>query len=372
MKIKRFAYHDKYRDWKLEPIDFDDLDLILLVGVSGVGKTKILEAIANLKRIAEGMPLNGIQWDITFEAENGNEYRWCGEYEITVPDRTYVVGELSARLYLSKDCKMINESIYINQELFLERHSNKVVNPIIYNGLYFSTVQSVLGFLEADELKPVRTEIEKIYDFEPNSSVSSNPKESRRFSPEKLEDFTVDTKIMSTYFEHPEIFKQIKKIFMDIFYQVEDIKMERVENSTFYILKFKERGCKKWFFIDSFSSGMFKILACVTDLFLIPEYSLILIDEFENSLGVNCLDSITEILNTSNRNLQFILTSHHPYIINNINMKSWRIVTRRGGVVTVKNARDLGLGRSKHDAFMQLINSDEYAEGIEMEEFESV
>ena len=46
-----------------------------------------------------------------------------------------------------------------------------------------------------------------------------------------------------------------------------------------------------------------------------PDGSVILIDEFENSLGVNCLDEITEDVVKESRRLQFILTSHHPYII---------------------------------------------------------
>jgi hypothetical protein len=65
--------------------------------------------------------------------------------------------------------------------------------------------------------------------------------------------------------------------------------------------------------------------------------------------------------------MQFILTSHHPYIINNIDLTDWKIVTRKGGIVRVKDAEQLHLGRSKHQAFIQLMNLDEYREGIEIE-----
>lgn len=38
--------------------------------------------------------------------------------------------------------------------------------------------------------------------------------------------------------------------------------------------------------------------------------------EFENGLGVNCIDVLAEILLSERKDLQFIITSHHPKIIN--------------------------------------------------------
>jgi ABC-type lipoprotein export system ATPase subunit len=380
MKIKRFAYHDKARDWQLEPIDFDDLDLVLLVGVSGVGKTKILDAIMNLKRIASGISLNGVRWDIIFEAEDGNEYRWYGEYDLQDDDEKVILGELLAQFYTNKDSNIKEELIYKNQDILWEKYFSKIIKPINYNNLSFSPVQSILSFLDTEEIKQMKKEIEKIHSNEYKTYIIDNSEVSLIrnivYSSKKSEIFDknlreIDTKMIFLYLNDLESFQKIKDIFMNTFCQVEDIRIYEYKDNQ-YITQFKEKGNKKWFLTDSLSSGMLKVLAYITDLYLIPEHGLILIDEFENSLGINCLDSITEILNTDNRNLQFILTSHHPYIINNINMKSWRIVTRRGGVVTVKNAEDLGLGRSKHDAFMQLINSDEYTEGIAVEEFETV
>ena len=44
---------------------------------------------------------------------------------------------------------------------------------------------------------------------------------------------------------------------------------------------------------DDISSGMLKTFWYLVEIYLSPRNSLILIDKFENSLGVNCLDSIT-------------------------------------------------------------------------------
>jgi len=63
---------------------------------------------------------------------------------------------------------------------------------------------------------------------------------------------------------------------------------------------------------------------------------------------------LTDDLIHENKTLQFIATSHHPYIINNIPYEYWKIVTRQGGHIRICNASDYHLGKSKQDAFIQL------------------
>ncbi len=43
MRIDRFTYRNSTLEWELEPVAFSDLTL--LVGVSGAGKIKILDAV---------------------------------------------------------------------------------------------------------------------------------------------------------------------------------------------------------------------------------------------------------------------------------------------------------------------------------------
>ena len=52
MFIKKFKYKDHVTGWELEETEFEEINL--LVGASGVGKTKILEAITNLRSLALG------------------------------------------------------------------------------------------------------------------------------------------------------------------------------------------------------------------------------------------------------------------------------------------------------------------------------
>ena len=79
-------------------------------------------------------------------------------------------------------------------------------------------------------------------------------------------------------------------------------------------------------------------------------------------MGVNCIDEVINQIKGTDH-IQFIITSHHPYIINNINYKNWKIVTRKGTKVFVQDAQELGFDKSKHQAFIQLINLQEYKTG---------
>lgn len=131
-----------------------------------------------------------------------------------------------------------------------------------------------------------------------------------------------------------------------------------------YIIQIKEKGVEKWISQSDISSGMLRSLMQISEIYLCPEGSVLLMDEFENSLGVNCIDELTNDILSVDRNIQFILTSHHPYIINNIPYQNWKIVTRKGGKVMVKSATDYRIGESKHDYFMQLLQLDEFTNGV--------
>ena len=90
------------------------------------------------------------------------------------------------------------------------------------------------------------------------------------------------------------------------------------------------------------------------------ENSLVLVDEFENGLGVNCIDLLSELILTERKDLQFIITSHHPKIINAIDMDKWRIIDRDGCVVKNSDSLIYGIGNSQHDAYFNLINRWEF------------
>jgi hypothetical protein len=139
MRIKRVAFWDNKLEWRFESIDFSNL--ALLVGVSGVGKTKILKGILSLKEIANGASLNGIAWDITFSTVNNVEYRWQGEFETQKNLPINLIEE-----HDTSQLRIVREHLLREETVIIERNPNE----IMFNGnktVKLSPFQSVVQIL---------------------------------------------------------------------------------------------------------------------------------------------------------------------------------------------------------------------------------
>ncbi len=368
MKIHKLQYYDEEYQWKLEGLELLD-NLNLLVGVSGAGKTRILQAIYNLKAIANGASLNGVEWNVSFCAKDKTEYEWSGKFELI--ETTTPIDEHSDQD--EKNAKIISENLTVNNEEIVKRTESEIV----FNGNKtpkLSPFESVIELLaQEDIITPIKEELNKIIltdsekDFERiwRLSLSIFKKyEKYSFSELKEEDLPIPVKLAIVYRRFPDNFSEIKNTFTEIFSNVLDIKLEKLIDNDIpislsqllketTIVTIQEKKVEKW--IQNISSGMLKTLMYISQLYLSPNNSIILIDEFENSLGINCIDSVTELI-LNNHNCQFIITSHHPYIINNISPAFWKIITRQGSLVTVKNAKDFHIPDSRQKAFIDLIN----------------
>lgn len=375
MKIKEITYYDHELEWQYNPIQFSNLTL--LVGISGVGKTQILKSIVALQGIAKGLSFNGVEWNITFSTKNNMEYKWEGKFET----EKLATGIISNEKSENDELRIVKENLYLNDKLIIERNQQ---NEIKFKGKdlpKLSPFQSVVQiFSDEEDVAPVQDAFNKIIYSDPSTLVDAvqainYPILVKKYdSLEKIEESNLSApiKLALVYNYVPEVFKKIKEGFIDIFNQVEDIQIKPVEEeglplalAKYPFVHIKEIGVNNWISQSRISSGMFRTLMHISELYLSAEGSVILIDEFENSLGVNCIDVLTELI-LENRNLQFIITSHHPYIINKIGMEYWKIVTRQGGVITARDAKDFNLGKSRHQAFLQLINLEEYSEGIKV------
>lgn len=378
MKINQLSYYDKKIEWRLEPIEFSKLNL--LVGISGVGKTQILKSIMNLRRIARGHSLNGVMWDVILSINN-NKYQWKGEFENN---------KLLSLIYDEEESdekkfRIINEYLYLNGQLLIERTDGgiKFKGNKLPKLSRFTSAINILN--EEDDISPVKEGFNKLVYSDQSRSDSFNGMvysvismidyeriANKYCSLNKIQSSGLPTqiKLALTYKYESNTFQQIKDEFINIFEHVEDLKIEpnQDENlpksiSEYPFVKIKEKSVDTWIQQNQMSSGMFRTLMHISELYLSADDTVILIDEFEHSLGINCIDILSDLL-LENRKLQFILTSHHPYIINKIGMEYWKIITRKGGVVTAKDIKDLNLPKSRHQAFMQLINLQDYREGI--------
>lgn len=151
-----------------------------------------------------------------------------------------------------------------------------------------------------------------------------------------------------------KIFEAIKELFIEI----EDIDIVEDEQREVVLLSMQVYGKK--LIQHDISNGMLKTIYYIVELYTMASDSLIMIDEFENGLGVNCIDLLSETLLTARDDLQFIITSHHPKIIGSIGMDKWKIIDRDVSTVKNFNCDEYDIGDSQNNAYFNLINRWEY------------
>jgi len=139
MKINQLSYYESNQKWKFENINFADFNL--LVGVSGVGKSKIINAIINLQHIVNGISLNDVKWDLKFTSD-GENFRWQGEFENDQAIDILLPGK--------SGFKIISEYLYKEDIAVIERNRNEIK----FNGNLIpklSPFQSVVSILYTEE-----------------------------------------------------------------------------------------------------------------------------------------------------------------------------------------------------------------------------
>lgn len=141
------------------------------------------------------------------------------------------------------------------------------------------------------------------------------------------------------YFQEafPALFRRLEDTFIGMFPSVEKVtvRSEAVSSTSVqFELTLNERGVEQAIPQAEMSAGMLRTLVHLLEVTLAPAGSVIVIDEFENSLGMNCMPALTSYLLTR-ADCQFLLTSHHPYVINNLPIETWKLVRRAGSVVRV-------------------------------------
>lgn len=401
MKITSFAFDDYHRRWRLERASFDAFNL--LVGVSGVGKTRILEALRRVCRAAIETEANPghARWTLELEHE-GQSYVWEARTE-PVQSGGFAEGTaLSEASALSEQpVQFTYEKVVRNRtETLIERNYDRFT----FQGRDLPKLTrsgSAVALLDEEASAPIGRGLRRILFSEPTarregfffsfSAIEQNDKLIKKLQDIKPLHFSTFKEAMSLNNQYngllnlskalepnayllqevfPSEFNRVKDTFIDIFPSVTDLRVALTSkpgttSGQVLELTIEEEGTDGWISQDDLSSGMLRTLIHLFEIAIMPPGSTLVVDEFENSLGINCMPSVTRHLFTR-PDCQFLLTSHHPYIINNIPVDAWKLVKRKGGVVQVVSARDIPAlkSASHHEAFIQLINLPDFEDGI--------
>ncbi len=174
--------------------------------------------------------------------------------------------------------------------------------------------------------------------------------------------------------KYPQLYDEVCSSYISIFPFIRQCKMKNFKDfkpnisaGLMPVFSIKEKNIDDWIPINQISSGMKKVLLILVDSYLSPDGSIYLIDEYENSLGINSINFFPSFLNDFDKQIQYVITSHHPYLINNIPVENWYVFHRKGYKVTIKYGEEniKRFGKSKQQNFIQLINDPFYLEGIE-------
>jgi AAA15 family ATPase/GTPase len=371
MKMLNYKYWSSGDDrWEISDIELKKLNLV--VGDSGSGKTRFLNTFFNLGRFATGTKKSGDGcWKVRFEI-NGSFYSWEIENRIKENGEWFVDREL-----------LIDESKK-NGPPIIERTSDSFQ----FNGEKIPKLKkdsSSIELLEDEELvKPIKEGFGNILRRNFSSDELDRAVRLEMITNDLLDqdiqtifhrDVGLNIKLYYLSEKNPTLFKSICDRFLEIFPFVRNYKMHTLKDyksnfpapGLFPILSIKEKNVDIWIPLERFSSGMQKVLLLITDCHFFPESSICLIDEYENSLGINAINFFPTYLSEIDKDIQFIITSHHPYIINSIPANNWLVFHRKGHQVIVQYG-DKNLerfGKSKQQRFIQLVNDPFYLEGVE-------
>ncbi len=376
MTIDHFELRDHTRGWSLEGVDFAAFNL--LVGLSGAGKTRILRSLHAVCAIARGRnpALRSCEWQLTVRAE-GIKFEWSA----TLKERVKSADE-------EPEAHFLKEKIVADGEVIVQRTENSVEfkgtplpqikdtescisifnreNAIapLYNSLGMVKLSEAPGGQPSHryQIWPDEAKVENLAELRNNNKLTIVQKAYllRRDFPTEF-DCVVD--------EYRAIFGTVSKVLVDTVAKIDPDLASRSPFSSIgkvmLTLAIVEDGVERPTCPSDMSSGMLRTLIHLFELALWPEGTVVIVDEYENSLGLNCLPALTACLMRRAGDMQFILTSHHPYVIENIPMESWRVVTRDGSEVKVAPASAIpGIStRSKQSGFDRLMSSPAFEVG---------
>lgn len=367
MKLKWIEFENLKTELKIERITFNS-DITLLVGLSGVGKTQILNAIEYSLNLAVNKTIGLEPYEVSLCIEIGkDEYIWSYRIE----------QDYDEELFESKGNKYFfaYEKLIKNGKDIISRTKNEVnVNGYGKIPTPKKDESLLIQYAEDDFMKPIIAGIHKLYSLEMDMDVRGaitiegfnkfKEKIVRRMQKEKNESFEryshlpVALKLYVAKNYYPEIYAEIFSAVKELFMEINSIDIVKDDAREVFLVAIEIYG--KTLLQHEISNGMLKTIYYIVELVTMSQDSLVLIDEFENGLGVNCIDVLADLLLDERRDLEFIITSHHPKIINQISSVKWKIIERNVSTVTNLTAEEYGITHSKHDAYFNLLNRWEF------------
>ena len=290
VKLKWIEFENLRTGLKIERVVFND-DITLLVGLSGVGKTQILNAIEYSLKLAVNKNLRLEPYNTTLCFQIGEEvYVWS--YRIQ-QDHAEDIFESKEIKYFFAYEKLQN----IKGDILMQRTPDtiqvtgydKVPTPKKDESL-------LVQYSEDAFVKPIISEMLKLYPIEIEmdvrgaiaqesfnmfkAKIKESFKENEKQPFEKFSHLPVPLKIYITKEYYPQMYAQIFSAVKELFMEINSIDIVEDPDREIYMVAIDVYG--KRLLQHEISNGMLKTIYYIVELITMSKNSLVLIDEFDN------------------------------------------------------------------------------------------
>jgi AAA15 family ATPase/GTPase len=376
MKINTILIKNHTVGWDFQEIHLKNLNLF--VGESASGKSLMLSTIFFIaNKVVNDQSNIGALWRMQFE-HAGDTYDW--EFDSKLRENLPSVITKEKLIRFDKDGL---------QTVLVERTQDKFEFKGVTTPRMAAQSSCIYLLREDPDIQPIYEGFQRILlrnfvgaELDHSLAVQSITKQTiSAISQDKSMDklfrlqLNVSARLMILKEYYKDRYKAVLDMYRDVFPFVEQFEFKDMSESGGILssslpgkipnLHIKDRNSGTLVQVQQLSSGMKKVLLIMTDVMTLPRGMIYLIDEYENSLGLNAINFLPTLIAEHGGDNQFIVTSHHPYLINAIPVKNWIVFHRNGFKVSMKQGDELAesYGKSKQQSFIKLINDPFFTEG---------
>ncbi len=337
MKIKNL-HIEEYNGLENLDINFESegkvLNLIVLAGVNGSGKTRVLESIRYWFEMFRSKAVNV---ELFYE-ENEREVL---KSLMNSEGLTEIEKEMQKEIEYT-DClrniKFYNYD-YRHNKTENRNYNSKIISKSFEKLKIFPKLIYVPTEINFEEIKKAQTNLKKEYRFI-NIVDSYEIKDIPSYIATRISKVANEEENLTMGQVRKKVFAEINGIFEILELDVKLSEISKDENS---MPIFTDSSGKK-FGINELSSGEKQLfLRTLAIKMLEPENSIIMIDEPELSLHPKWQQKIVDVYRKIGKNNQIILATHSPHILGSVEKENIILLEKNeNGIVKVKTGDEFG------------------------------
>lgn len=337
MKIKNLHIKE-YNGLENLDINFESegkvLDLVVLAGINGSGKTRVLESIRYWFEMFRSKVVNV---ELFYEKSE----REVLENLMNSEGLTETEKELQKDIEFT-DClrniKFYNYD-YRHNKTENRNYNSKIISRSFEKLKIFPKIIYVPTEINFEEIKKAQTNLKKEYSFI-NIVDSYEIKDIPSYIATRISKVANEEEDLTMGQVRKKVFAEINGIFEILELDVKLSEISKDENS---MPIFTDSSGKK-FGINELSSGEKQLfLRTLAIKMLEPENSIIMIDEPELSLHPKWQQKIVDVYRKIGRNNQIILATHSPHILGSVEKENIILLGKNeNGIVKIKTGDEFG------------------------------